>query len=176
MASEIRAGISKHGIIVHPQFGAMYAFEVDGYGSQNLMDDANLPSLLSASWMGYVDPTDEVYLHTRKFALSEANPYWAFGDVFNAIGGPHLGPSKGWPLASIVRAMTSQDGSGDEIRQELRAILGTTDGLGLVHESVNAHDAKDWSRHWFGWANGMFGQLILRLEAEWPELLEESYQ
>ncbi|KAL9127915.1 MAG: hypothetical protein Q9217_003301 [Psora testacea] len=176
MASEIRAGITKYGVIAHSQFGAMYAFEVDGYGSQNLMDDANLPSLLSASWMGYVNPRDEVYLNTRMFALSEANPYWAFGDIFNAVGGPHTGPSKGWPLASIVRAMTSQDASGDEIRHEIRAILGSTDGLGLVHESINAHNANDWSRHWFGWANGMFGQLILELEAKWPELLEESYQ
>ena len=34
MADEIRAGITEHGIIFHPLFGAMYAFEVDGYGSQ----------------------------------------------------------------------------------------------------------------------------------------------
>lgn len=34
MAAEIRAGITKYGIVSHPQFGAMYAFEVDGYGSQ----------------------------------------------------------------------------------------------------------------------------------------------
>lgn len=34
MASEIRAGIAKYGIISHPLFGAMFAFEVDGYGSQ----------------------------------------------------------------------------------------------------------------------------------------------
>lgn len=34
MASEIRAGITKYGIVSHPLFGAMFAFEVDGYGSQ----------------------------------------------------------------------------------------------------------------------------------------------
>ena len=34
MASEIRAGITKHGIVSHHLFGAMFAFEVDGYGSQ----------------------------------------------------------------------------------------------------------------------------------------------
>ena len=34
MASEIRAGITKHGLVSHPLFGAMFAFEVDGYGSQ----------------------------------------------------------------------------------------------------------------------------------------------
>lgn len=34
MASEIRAGITKYGLVSHPLFGAMFAFEVDGYGSQ----------------------------------------------------------------------------------------------------------------------------------------------
>ena len=34
MASEIRAGITKYGTVSHPLFGAMFAFEVDGYGSQ----------------------------------------------------------------------------------------------------------------------------------------------
>ncbi len=56
MASEIRDGITKYGVISHPLLGAMYAFEVDGYGSQNIMDEANLPILLSAPMMGYVSP------------------------------------------------------------------------------------------------------------------------
>ena len=34
MAAEIRDGIMKYGVVSHPQFGAMFAFEVDGYGSQ----------------------------------------------------------------------------------------------------------------------------------------------
>lgn len=166
MAAEIRAGITKYGIVSHPLFGAMFAFEVDGYGSQvcyavscftghrtlilcqNLMDDANLPSLLSASMMGYVSSRDEVYQNTRLFALSKANPYWAFGEVYNAIGGPHMGPTKGWPLASIVRILTSEDTSGEEMSRELREILGSTDGLGLVHESINSWNGKDWSRQW----------------------------
>ena len=99
---------------------------------QNIMDDANLPSLLSASMMGYVSSHDEVYLNTRLFALSEANPYWAFGNVFNSIGGPHMGPTKGWPLASVVRVLTSGDASGEEQRNEIRSILSTTGGLGKL--------------------------------------------
>lgn len=176
IASEIRAGITKYGIVSHPLFGAMFAFEVDGYGSQNIMDDANLPSLLSASLMGYVSPHDEVYINTRLFALSEANPYWAFGNVFNAIGGPHMGPTKAWPLASIVRVLTSGDITGEEQRDEMRAILGTTSGLGLIHESVESHNDKVYTRPWFGWANGMFGQMILDIEARMPHLLDDSYQ
>ena len=98
--------------------------------------------------------------------LSQANPLWAFGDAFNAIAGLHTGLTKGCPLASIVRAMASQDASDDETRQEVRAILGSTIGLGLVHETINAHDAKDWSRRRFGWTNGMSGKLILKAGGE----------
>ena len=127
------------------------------------MDDANLPSLLSVPMMGYVSSRDEVYQNTRLFALSDFNPYWAFGEVFNAIGGPHNGPTKAWPLASIVRVLTSEN--DEEIRNEVRGLLGSTDGLGrlrtivslglrslhcvgLVHESINSWDVKDWSRQW----------------------------
>ena len=42
MASEIRDGITKYGIISHPLFGAMYAFEVDGRLS--------LSSVLTSLW------------------------------------------------------------------------------------------------------------------------------
>lgn len=146
--TEIHAGITNYGIVHHPLFGPIFAYEVDGYGSRNLMDDANLPSLLSAGLMGYVSPHDEVYLNTRLFALSEENPYWMHGDVLSAIGGPHLGPLKSWPLASIVRIMTSEDSSGEESKAEIKAILNSTDGLGLIHEGVNAWDVKDWSRQW----------------------------
>lgn len=148
MAGEIRAGIAKYGVVHHPQFGSIFAFEVDGYGSHNFMDDANLPSLLSATMMGFVSPHDEVYLNTRLFALSEENPYWAKGPVLNAIGGPHLGPGRGWPLASIVRILTSLDGTGEEAKAEMMAILNTTDGLGLIHESITSHNVKDWTRPW----------------------------
>lgn len=146
MAADIRAGITKYGIVRHPYLGSIFAYEVDGYGSQNLMDDANLPSLLSAAMMGYVNPRDEVYQNTRFFVLSEYNPYWMHGNVLDAVGGPHIGPTKGWPLASIVRIMTSDDSSGEESKVELKAILNSKDGLGLIHESVNAWDIKDWSR------------------------------
>ena len=76
----------------------------------------------------------------------------------------------------MIRVMTSQDGSGEEIRDEMRALLGSTDGLGLMHESVNSHNDKDWTRSWFGWANGVFGEMVLGLEERWPELLGESFQ
>ncbi|KAL9608372.1 MAG: hypothetical protein Q9167_006786 [Letrouitia subvulpina] len=153
MAVEIREGISKHGIVYHSQFGAIFAYEVDGFGSQNLMDDANLPSLLSASMIGFVSPRDEVYLNTRLFALSEANPYWMHGPVLSAIGGPHNGPVRAWPLASIVRILTSQDGSGEEAREELRAILNSTDGLGRPSSQGVVLTKKVFMGEWDVWTD-----------------------
>lgn len=105
VAGEIREGIAEHAIVSHPLFGAIYAYEVDGYGSHHFMDDANLPSLLSIPLMPFSatlsgNPArEEVYLNTRLFVLGTENGYWMHGDVMSAVGGPHNGPERAWPLA-----------------------------------------------------------------------------
>lgn len=56
LAKEIREGVEKFGHAAHPVYGDIYAYETDGLGHFNLMDDANVPSLLglpiwaSAPW------------------------------------------------------------------------------------------------------------------------------
>lgn len=83
LAAGVRAGIEAHGKVPHADFGDIYAFEVDGYGSANLMDDANVPSLLSAPIIGYLNASDPTYQNTRKFAMTVANPYYMHGPVIN---------------------------------------------------------------------------------------------
>jgi meiotically up-regulated gene 157 (Mug157) protein len=197
MALGIRKGIDRDAIVHHREFGDIFAYEIDGYGGTNLMDDANVPSLLSMPLFNFAnssfplpepakgDPKRDyaqIYKNTRSFILSPANPYWSQGPELSAIGGPHLGPGKGWPMAAIVRALgafsmgLTEKELKVEVRDQLAMVLNTTGGTGVVHESVNAWNSGDWTRAWFGWANGLLGELVLKVEREKGVWLSESWQ
>lgn len=124
--------------------------------------------------MGYKPASQHVYDNTRAFVLSPSNPYYAHGPVLNATGGPHLGPGMAWPMGLIMQIMTSDDSV--EIAGGIKQLMNSTSGLGMIHESVNSHNNKQWTRQWFAWANGLFGQAILDLAQRKPELISRSYQ
>ena len=147
LASSLRQAIETYAVSQTTKYGAIYPYEVDGYMSQNIMDDANIPSLLAAPVFGYLDVNDTTYQNTRKLLLSADNPYYMRGPVISAIGGAHDGPGFAWPMASIVRILTSNDST--EITQQLQEIVSSTDGLGLIHESINTFNVSDWTRQWF---------------------------
>ena len=142
-ADSIEKGIWEHGVVDHKNYGKVFAYEVDGYGSSILMDDANLPSLLALPKLGFVDVNDEVYKNTRKMILErEGNPYYLTGRAFSGIGGPHIGLQHAWPMSRLVQAMTSND--VEEITKCINDVRDTS-RLGLIHESVNVNRVSDFT-------------------------------
>jgi len=172
-ASDIHAGIQRYGIITHERYGDMYAYEVDGRGGQVLMDDPNVPSLLSLPYLGYTYAETPKYQATRKFILGPDNPYWAAGKQSKGVASPHVGEfDMAWPIGTIMRIMTSRDDA--EIRECLRTLRDTDAGTLFMHEAVNVDDANDYSRPWFGWANSLFGEMILDLAERRPWILRQK--
>lgn len=79
LKKEIDDGIHKWGV-VEDSNDKIYAYEVDGLGGVNKMDDANVPSLLSIPYLNYSSPHDPegvIAANTRKFVLSSRNSYYA---------------------------------------------------------------------------------------------------
>lgn len=168
----ITEGVEKYGIVNHPIYGKVYAYEVDGYGSATFMDDANIPSLLAIPDMGFTGVEDEVYQNTRKMILlKEGNPYYLTGLYFEGIGGPHIGIENAWPMSLLVRIRTTDD--DNEIKKYLKIIMDTTARLGLMHESiyVNSKEGFSYTRSWFAWCNSEFGKTILYLAKNKPHLI-----
>ena len=161
LADEVAAALQQYAVVDHPKYGRIYAFEVDGFGSVQLMDDANVPSLLAMPYLGDVDRTDPVYENTRRFVWSEDNPYFWRGEAGEGIGGPHIGVEMIWPMSIMMRAFTSTDDA--EIRDCLCQLITTDAGTGFMHESFSRHDASNFTRAWFAWQNTLFGELILKL-------------
>lgn len=161
LAKEVSEAIVKHGIVKHPKYGEVYAYEVDGFGNATFMDDANVPSLLALPYLGCVAADDNIYKNTRKLVWSEDNPYFFKGKVAEGIGGPHIGYDMVWPMSIIMRAMTSSDDR--EIAWCVKTLRNTDGETGFMHESFHKDDPSKFTRKWFAWANTLFGELILKL-------------
>ncbi|CAB4439374.1 unnamed protein product [Rhizophagus irregularis] len=136
----IRDSIYSNAIIPHKHFENIFAYEIDGYGSSNLMDDANLPSLLSLPYFGFIDNDDKIYLKTRDFVMS-----------------------------LCMKILTSTN--DQEILETLELLKESSADTGLMHESFYYNDPNNYTRSWFAWANSLFGETILHLAKEKPDLI-----
>lgn len=171
LRGEVKAALDASAHTHHPTAGEIWAYEIDGFGNALCMDDANVPSLLGMPYLETCSETDPTYLATRRFVLSEANPYFFRGKAAEGVGGPHIGQDMIWPMGIIIRALTTSD--EDEQRQCLNWLKTSHAGTGFMHESFNKDNPAKFTRKWFAWANTLFGELILKLDQSNPKLLEK---
>ncbi len=171
LAKEVAAAIEKYAVVTRDGFGKVLAFEVDGFGNQLFMDDANIPSLLALPYLGALKIEDPLYQNTRKLVLSDANPWYFKGKAGEGIGGPHVGAEMIWPMSIVMRAMTSED--CEEIKHCLETLIKTHAGTGFMHETFHMDDATNFTRSWFAWANTLFGELIVKIYHERPDVLKQ---
>ena len=164
LANEVHNALMKYAIYNHPKYGKIYAYEVDGFGNQLLLDDANVPSLLAMPYLGDVSLDDPIYQNTRRFVWSDDNPYFFKGKAGEGIGGPHIGYDMAWPMSIMMKAFTSTDDK--EIKDCIQMLMDTDADTGMIHESFNVNNASDYTRPWFAWQNTLFGELILKLVDE----------
>lgn len=157
-AKEIREAIETYGVVDHYKYGKMYAYEVDGFGQYHLMDDANVPSLLASTYLGYVERENEIYQNTRAFILGDGNPYYYKGKVAKGIGSPHTPINYIWHIALSMQGLT---GTQEEKLELLKMIVATDGGTNLMHEGFDVDDSTNFTRDWFSWANAMFCELLL---------------
>ena len=161
LADEVAAALEQYAIYDHPEFGEIYAFEVDGFGNYHLMDDANVPSLLAMKYLNPEVIDNDIYANTRRFVWSESNPYFFRGKAGEGIGGPHIGYDMAWPMSIMMKAFTSDDDA--EIKWCIEMLMRTDAGTGFMHESFNVDNPKNFTRKWFAWQNTLFGELIVKL-------------
>ncbi len=160
----VKEGLEKFGTDEHPVFGKIYVYETDGLGHCNLMDDANVPSLLSLPYLGYCTKDDKIYQNTRRFILSKHNPYYFSGKAASGVGSPHTPDRYIWHIGIVMQLLTSCD---REERKRCFETLVLTDADCLVmHEGFHCDDPKEFTRPWFCWANTLFALAVAEMKAE----------
>jgi len=169
LEKEVSVALQKYATDTKDGFGEVIALEVDGFGNKLFMDDANVPSLLSLPYLGAIDKNSNLYKNTRNFILSKNNPHYYEGKAGKGIGGPHVGYNYIWPMSIIIQGLTSTNKS--EIKYCLDTLVNTDAGTGFMHESFHKDDANKYTRSWFAWANTLFGEFVLKVVNNYPELV-----
>ncbi|MNK06808.1 hypothetical protein D3C87_247100 [compost metagenome] len=169
LALEVEEALKLHAVVNHKKYGDIYAYEVNGFGSYNLMDDANIPNLLALPYLGAVELNDPIYQNTRRYLLSEDNPFYFKGSAGEGLGSPHSGLDRIWPIGLVAQGLTSQ--SEDEIRKCIKTLQQTHAGTGFMHESFHKDDPSKFTRSWFAWANTIFAEFLWKVYQQNPKLL-----
>jgi len=170
LAAEVDAALAQYGRIGTGNT-AVWAYEVDGFGNTRFMDDANAPSLSSLAYLDCVPRDDALFRRSEARCWSEANPYFYSSGGHTGIGGPHAGLGMIWPMSLMIRALSSDD---PRVVAGCIAQLKTSHaGTGFMHEAFEAGNPTHYTRPWFAWANGLFGEMVINLAARMPRVLAE---
>lgn len=159
LREEIQKGIDTYGRTVNQAGEDIFAYEVDGKGNATVMDDSNVPNLISAPYLGYGTTQDERYLRTRNTLLSKENPYFYEGKFAKGIGSSHTPENYVWPIALAMEGMTTEEKS--EKKRILDLLVANDAGTHLMHEGFDVNDPNQYTREWFSWANMMFCELVM---------------
>jgi len=158
LSGEIDEGIQKYCVVEHEKYGKIYACETDGMGHYSMIDDANVPSLLSIPYIGYQEADSELYQNTRKFLLSEENPYYFEGKYAKGIGSRHTPENYVWHLSLAMQGLTSMD---DDEKRELLDMFQRVDAdTGYMHEGFNVDNPFEYTREWFTWPDSLFAEFV----------------
>jgi uncharacterized protein len=167
IGTRVQVGIERYGRFYNPARRVwMYAYETDGFGKYNLMDDANIPNLTTLPYIDWCSSFDSTYLATRSFALSMDNPFFFSGRYAQGLGSPHTPYGYIWPLGIIGRALTAT--SSIEVATAITTLAETDGESGLIHESFYPDGYWRFTRQEFGWANALGAELFFRSLAGEP--------
>jgi uncharacterized protein len=167
LGERVQAGIQRYGRLYDRERRVwMYAYETDGFGKYNLMDDANIPNLTTLPYIDWCSAFDPVYLATRAFTLSMDDPFYFAGRYAQGLGSPHTPYGYVWPLGIIGRALTAT--SSIEVATAITTLAETDGEGGLIHESFYPDGYWRYTRPEFGWANALGAELIFRSLAGEP--------
>lgn len=157
----IMQGIEEYGVMFDDTSGTrIYAYETDGYGRYNLMDDANIPNLTTLPYINWSSAYYPLYRDTRHFTLSARNPWYFRGRYGEGLGSPHTPYGFVWPLGIIGEALT--DTNASTIDNLITTLAETDSETGLIHESFYRDGYWKFTREEFGWANALYAELLFR--------------
>lgn len=160
MKKVLDEAIEKYAVIDHEKYGKMYVYETDGLGHYLLMDDANIPSLLTIPYFGYKNNDDPIYQNTRNYCLSLDNPFYFEGKVLTGVGSPHTPKDYVWHIGVVAQGLTAID--DEEKLSVINMVLNSDDNTTLTHEGVHKDDQSIYTRPWFSWSNSLFTYFILK--------------
>lgn len=159
LKKEINEGILNFGVTENASGKTIFAYEVDGLGNATVMDDSNVPNLISAPYLGYLANDDEIYQATRETLLSIENPYYYAGKYAQGIGSSHTPINFAWPIAMAMTGLTSIQLAEKE--NVINQLIATDADTHLMHESFDVNDPTQFTREWFSWANMMYCEAVM---------------